>query len=427
MSKRRPILRSAAAVLLSISPRLAGQEDPPTGDDKVELPAYRLPVDFHRAHSLVLEDRYRELLAEWCRGSATALEVSELELLLADRMAGLAYVRVGQEERERLGADWKVPVTACFQSIEGNTRDELTEIEPEALFALAALSYEVYLAQKKFDNPWWARNTRRKTEALLEDYLARVQAPEARRGAALLLTLVAYAAAFPAAVETYEESRAFFERALVHDPELDAARYWSGVLAEKLGDARGASSSMEALAERHPEDAEARLRLALNTARRGRWKESLALLEPLAEEEGAAEWMRILATQEAARLYAEHERSPDAVGLLERGVERYPRNARLAVQLSHLVTSDWKRSSALAERLLEEGDRGGETPRVRYERPRLDELIDVRQRLEQALARHRPLLERSLDVLAEVKDSERTTFEVCRGLVTEDEEKDAPP
>lgn len=427
-TKRRITFRFTAAVLLTVSPPLAGQQEPPIGDDKVKLPIYRLPVDFHRAHSLVLEDRYRELIAEWCRGSATAREMSDLELLLAQRMAGLAHVRVRRAEKQRIGVEGNVKVTTCFQALEKNTMDELAKLEPAALFALAAFYYEVYLVQKELDDAWWPGQSKRKTEALLAHYLERVETPEARRGAALLLAVLAYAAAHPAAVETYEESRSLFERALAHDPELDAARYWSGVLAEKLGDARGAESSMEALVERHPEDAEARLRLALNTARRGRWKASLALLEPLAEDEEAAEWVRILTIQETARLYGEHGRSREAVELLELAVARYPRNARLAVQLSHLVTSDWTRSSALVARLLDGGDRGpGKTPRLRYEEPRLDELIDVRQRLEQALEPHRELLGRSLDVLAERHDGARPTFDVCQGLVTRDEEKAAPP
>jgi hypothetical protein len=87
MTKLRATIRSATAALLlwTLPSPVAGQEDePPIGSARKES-HYRLPVNSHRNPTLILEDRYPEILADWSRGSATAAGgLAELERGLAD-------------------------------------------------------------------------------------------------------------------------------------------------------------------------------------------------------------------------------------------------------------------------------------------------------------------------------------------------------
>ena len=72
------------------------------------------------------------------------------------------------------------------------------------------------------------------------------------------------------------------------------------------------------------------------------------------------------------------------------------------------------------QRVLDAGGSGQEeSPRVRYEKPRLGDLIEPRQRLEHLFEQNRPLLADRLDVLAERDDEERRRYRECREVVLE--------
>ena len=127
--------------------------------------------------------------------------------------------------------------------------------------------------------------------------------------------------------------------------------------------------------------------------------------------------MRIVAYQELGRLHT-RKQAEQALAYVSEGLERFPRNPRLALQLSVLRAADWRASAALVERVEAAWDGDpGDSPRAFYELGREGELIASRDLLNREVASRLPALLRGLEVLALQPLSERPFIAECRGTL----------
>jgi tetratricopeptide (TPR) repeat protein len=108
---------------------------------------------------------------------------------------------------------------------------------------------------------------------------------------------------------------------------------------ERRADYERAIQALEQALRLDRRNAEARLRLALCTARQEEADKNAARvdLERVIAEEAADPWVRSVAYQELARLYLEEDRTEEAEVLIRRGLEELPGDQQLAIQLAAIL------------------------------------------------------------------------------------------
>ncbi|MCP4659031.1 MAG: hypothetical protein GY856_26775 [bacterium] len=293
------------------------------------------------------------------------------------------------------------------------------KLPPAALLPVVMLRYAVFLEQ--IDRQQSAQTLRSKIvlQRLLADWVESTDTPEVRQAAARLLVPMAFTLDrlqwLPKSSQVRRlprhgrlgrssssitwtpwrwlrhlgsESDAYLRWALELDPENVAAHHLRAFLAEEKERYDAAVTQLEALGRIAPHHGEARLRLGINLARVGRRDEAAVRLAEIAEGE-QEQWLRIVATEELARLHAEAGRSTEAVALLRRARRSFPESAGLAIQLAqHLHQTE--APATITGELVDgwQGDRGP-SPRARYATAPLDDLeanrLQVRQDIEQRL------------------------------------------
>jgi Flp pilus assembly protein TadD len=175
----------------------------------------------------------------------------------------------------------------------------------------------------------------------------------------LLVSLAAdlvRAAAVSSAIEV-------LDRAIEIAPNDPTALLALGATYERSGHYQEALKPLRSLVKEQPENAEGELRLAINLVRDERTEEAESRFRHLIGN-SAPTWISVIAYQELARLLP----LLDAESILREGVERYPRNQALRVQLAFLL--DDRGQTAAAATLVEETCRRASapvtSPRVRY-------------------------------------------------------------
>lgn len=146
-----------------------------------------------------------------------------------------------------------------------------------------------------------------------------------------------------------------FQQALELDGRNPTALLGLATLYEKNSQFESAVKGLRRLLEVEPGHAEARLRLALSLRRQERPEPAdLAEARKLLEELTAASepsWLGSLPFQELARLHSEEERTSEAEKVLRAGLERFPGDVRLHVQLAAVL--DRRGESAEAASLVD--------------------------------------------------------------------------
>jgi tetratricopeptide (TPR) repeat protein len=125
-----------------------------------------------------------------------------------------------------------------------------------------------------------------------------------------------------------------------------------------------------------PENGEASLRLALNLRRLDQNDEARRTLERLTAS-AVASWVTPLAYEELGRLHSDEERPAEAEKVLRQGLERFPAEVRLHVQLAAVLDRLGKarEATALVEKVLAAPPRAEASARFLYNtvRPELFE------------------------------------------------------
>ncbi|RMH17699.1 MAG: hypothetical protein D6696_15060 [Acidobacteria bacterium] len=344
--------------------------------------------DGRRPEPLVIEDAYRLALRHWGSG--------RLELgggLLVDLEQRFA----GSEER------------ACIDRLERHTFERLLDAEPEAGLVVMGLHVALWAEQVKQRHFALAIGTEQRLEGWIDAYAEAAGEAAAEPLAWLLVHWgeVKGWSLYPAGAEE------LLARAAALAPLRTEAPRLSILLAEKTWRYNAAVAWAERLLAIVPGDPEAALRHAVNLARTGKEEASRAELAALAAGD-AEPWVRILAYEELARLETRRGAPGRAIALLQEATGRFPRSEQLALQLAHALRRRDGRPSPLAVEILDawQGD-AGPSPRVRYDsEPR--RIDGLRQHLQAALDRRRPLLARTLEAI-EADDGTRIKAPHCWG------------
>lgn len=145
-----------------------------------------------------------------------------------------------------------------------------------------------------------------------------------------------------------------FQQAVELDGQNTAALIGLASIYEKNAQPETAVKHLRRALEVDPANAEAKLRLAMNLKRLDQTQEAGKLLEELT---AAAEpsWVTPLAFQETARLNSDKGRSSEAEKVLRKGIERYPNDIRLKIQLAAVLDRRGAagEATAIVEKLLE--------------------------------------------------------------------------
>ena len=347
-----------------------------------------------RHPSLVVEDSYREALAELAAGS---LEPA------VSRVVGL------EEESS----------AACVQAIELRTAERLAGHEPESLVAQAFLRLAVHEASyekwRRAVNLFeFERVSINGLRGLGDLYLETSQRSDAPSLTAGLLSYLAHMVAVARSAPRLETASDLLEAVVGLDPDHPAARYSLAEALELLRRPEQALPHLDRLLELEPEDPRFRLRRALVTVKSGQLERGQLLLEELTTD--GPIWARDLATQELARLLSASGREDEAVALLRNGLLELPRE-KLSLQLAALLDPRWMDSwEVLGAWLAVQQRDSGPSARWIYEDEdgAKEEIDALRQRLGSAAADRSAALERALSRLPKRADEHREIFPVCR-------------
>jgi Tfp pilus assembly protein PilF len=188
-------------------------------------------------------------------------------------------------------------------------------------------------------------------------------------------------------------------RALADDPADEVALLELAADAERRGDHAGATLPLDTLLRAHPENREARLRLAVDLARLGRAPEAEQRLTALLQDETES-WRLSLAYQELARLRQADPSRTEAT--LREGLKRLPGDEKLTLLLAHLQE---EKGLATAARQTIAGlkpakEAGAAGARHRYSLPPEEPLAATLAALAREAAARRPALAAALEKTA---------------------------
>jgi VWFA-related protein len=301
-----------------------------------------------------------------------------------------AVAAVASLEDSRLRqAGWPAEINRLVE-IEVQAAGELAAVDPECLVPLLRLHQRLY-EEATLKHRLAGSSVARDVAFHLIDLL-RPRAPKLARRFTSTLGIELLRGGLKSSGEPA------IRRALEEDPGDEVILLELAADAERRSDHAAAVPRLEELLRAHPENREARLRLAIDLGRVGRPQESATLLEALIREEPAG-WRLSLAFQELARLRNAQGVPSAAIQILRQGLERLPGDEKLTLLLAAALEKSV--GSAAAGEILAafrpEGDTGGGAARHRYNDRPEEPLAVALGDLEREAAARRPALARTLE------------------------------
>lgn len=247
----------------------------------------------------------------------------------------------------------------------------LVEEEAESLVPLIRLHLELYLDHLSRGDYLLATHSRRMMEVLLHLYLESTDTSEAYRIAANALVGLGHRLL---EVGNLLQARMIFDRALENRKGHPAALLGHVAIDEMLGEVDVAVQHLRDLLQSHPGHREGLLRLAINLERieGSRPQEAREIYQRLVGDEATPEWISVLAHEQLARAWAADRRVPEAITLLQNGLERFPNHPRVYIQLAALhdragqLTEGRRVLAVLDQRMARGAIRDADSPRFRY-------------------------------------------------------------
>ncbi|HXO18888.1 MAG TPA: tetratricopeptide repeat protein [Thermoanaerobaculia bacterium] len=304
-----------------------------------------------------IQKAYRRILARWAAGARS------------EALADLTALESGVVGTNGKGA-------ARLFKAETQAVRELEEQQHEALLPVLVLHHDSYAAYRELHNPHLSLHARTLAQNLAEIYAARGASEGARVSAARVLTSLG---SYLQEVQLMGFSADLYARSLQLDPADEVALLGLGALFEKTGKYDAAGEYLTRLVKAHPGQAEGKLRLALCLERSGKAPEAKRRLEELLSADSSP-WVLDLTYEELAALYFREGSYAKAAELLKRGVARFPRNARLYIQLAAALERAGEPAAALkaADKVQTLDLSRDESPRYRYSRWAPDALVQLR-------------------------------------------------
>jgi tetratricopeptide (TPR) repeat protein len=265
-----------------------------------------------------IEEVYRKILLDWSAG-----------------------------ETERAPEELIALETAVVVDGEPKTRKVLFEAEQKVIHQVGAADLEVLVPISVLHHEAYRRLLERRTRGeavamvhtrkMARDLAMLYHQQSGSEGAALVASrvltslgglLLQSAQQLPAAE--------MFQQAVDLDGRNTAAFLGLASIYEKNAQPESAVKVLRRTLEAEPGSAEARLRLALNLKRLDQTEEATKLLDELTAATDPS-WVTPLAFQELARLHSDRERTSEAEKVLRKGVERFPNDTRLKIQLAAVL------------------------------------------------------------------------------------------
>ncbi len=263
---------------------------------------------------------------------------------------------------------------------------EVAGVDLEVLVPLSVLhqeAYRHYTAHGGIGTAQVATHDRTLALDLALLYKKHVGTPEASALASRLIARLASVSS-----DSFQAAK-LFQLASESDSKNGVALLGLATVFEKSGsypDAVAVLERLRALDPEHPgKYPEATLRLALCLDRLDRRAEAIKLLAPLAEAPPTP-WIGLLAAQELARIEQEARHPERAEKVLRAALLRYPRSARLTLQLASTLDARGAQQEArsVLESLAEIGADSQDDSRYRYNRLSQDLFDDADQVVEPA-------------------------------------------
>jgi Tfp pilus assembly protein PilF len=338
-----------------------------------------------------IQDLYRKILTDWSTGQTDRApdELLELETTVAvdtDARTHKTLLKAEQEVIHQVG-----------------------QADIEVLVPIAVLHHEAYrrlLARGGRGHALAMVHTRNMAKDLALLYQEQSGSEGGALVASRLLTslgglLLQAAQQLPAAE--------MFQKAIELDGKNISALLALATVYEKNAQAESAVKLLRQALMVEPANAEARLRLALNLKRLEQAGESQKLLEGLMAEKEPS-WVTPLAYQELARLASDRGKTSEAEKTLRQGIERFPEDLRLRIQLAAVLDRRGApgEATALIDKALETS-KSGETASARYlyNAVRADEFAQARTFLDESAKSRLQTLAQALN--APVADTQTGT------------------
>jgi tetratricopeptide (TPR) repeat protein len=271
-------------------------------------------------------------------------------------------------------AEWETLVLS-----ETEVAHEIGGVRPDGVLALVLLHSDLrnsYALRKSY---LLETHARRMVEELAVLYAEQDKSPEAKATAANALANLGGSLQQPGTMVTSER---IFRRALELDPTNTAALMAVAATMERIGQYQRALQQLEALVKSQPDNAEARLRLAINVGRVTSDRRAHELLQSCVSPP-SPDWIRAVASQELARSLIQAERFEQAERLLKRALTVLPGEEGLTMQLAYVL--DRERlpldAQALARDIGAAGKGVDVSPRFRYSDWPAEDLERARQAL----------------------------------------------
>jgi tetratricopeptide (TPR) repeat protein len=207
---------------------------------------------------------------------------------------------------------------------------------PSLLLPLIDLHESSYLYHLQHES-WHAAYHSRSTMYALSNEFA--DSADAVNRKSLASDLFASLAGYFHADSSFRTASKLYSRALQMDATHEAALLGIATLFEQQGRYSQALSHLEDLVGAHPDNLEARLRLAINWQRSGRIPEAIEVFDSVIQE-SEPDWIIRLGFQELARLRLQESDLERSRAILEAGIDRFPDDPSLVIGYQYI----WERA-----------------------------------------------------------------------------------
>ncbi len=326
-----------------------------------------------------LEGRYRAVVGLWAAGDPRAID----ELV---RFESSTISDRDPKTREIL------------HKAEQRVISDLAAVDLEVLVPLSVLHQEAYRHYALHGGIGAAQVATHDRTLALDLALLYKKYVDTPAASALASRLIARLASV--STDSFQAAK-LFQLASELDPKNGLPLLGLATVFEKNGNYTDAVAALERLRKLDPENSkkfpEGTLRLALCLARLDRRPEAVELLAPLAQAPPAS-WVGLLAAQELARIEQEARRFERAEKVLRAALLRFPRSARLTLQLVSVLDSRGAQQEArsVLGTLAEIGADPSDDSRYRYNRLSEDLFNDAERVVEPAGRERLPALASSL-------------------------------